>query len=134
MNTLPPHTVASNPHNKQLILPTEDGVVMFLADTEMMTMMDYDLDEVLSNLFVALTEVHEAEYRINGFYQTYLRWGEGKDTLGVPDGQILANAFIKLARFTLDLYKRIGMWDGTGFCPYYFVDRLGYDCVLGPLD
>lgn len=118
----------------ELILPTADAVAEFILDTQSMALIDYDLDEVLSNIFVALAAVEEIEYRMTGFFQMYKRWGDGKNTFGIPDGDILANAFLKLLRYILDIYKRIGMWDDSGFCPYYYKGRDHYDCVLGLLD
>lgn len=118
----------------ELILPTTDAIAEFVLDTESMSVIDYDLDEVLSNIFVALAAVQEIEYRMTGFFQMYQRWGEGKNTYGIPDGEILSKAFLKLLRNILDIYKRIGMWDGSGFCPYYYKGRDRYDCVLGLLD
>lgn len=119
---------------RQIILPTQHLVDNFLAETAVMSNLDYDIDEVLNNAFNAIALVPDIQLRMEGFTQMYLRWGEGKNTYGIPDGLILSNAFANLVRGLLDIYKRAGMWGNDGFCPYYYVDQDYRDCILNRLE
>lgn len=119
---------------QQLILPTQALVYEFIADTEQMENMDYDIDEILSNAFTALAYIPDMQNRINDFVRMYTTWSTRTPRGYRSDGEILGEAFAKLVRELLNILKRLQLWDGTGFFPFYYHDRTYYDCILMQLE
>lgn len=114
-----------------MILPTQHLVQQLVVALSSMSLVDYDLNQLVQDACICQEYASETDQRLNHMAGQYLNWGSVRtgETV-VNDGEIIATAWLEFAVKFQPIYRRCATYDQYGMSHYFFQRLLGYDIVL----
>lgn len=110
--------------DKVICIDTLELIDQFYCQVSLMSIQDYDIDEILWNITVALSFRDEIETKASAWEKVLLKHGTN------GDGQRLASAWLTLFFGIRVIFEKMGMWDNRGMCDYYYDRLLGRGDML----
>lgn len=114
-----------------MVLPTHHLVQQLIVALSSMSVVDYDLTQLIQDACICQEYAPETDQRLNHISGQYLNWGSVRtgETI-VNDGEIIASAWLEFAVRLQPIYRRHVTYDQFGMSNYFFQRLLGYDIVL----